>query len=259
MTSGKFVSGFLFCLLAASSSFGQLDWSVFPLQRNWHVLFGNHRLTDKWGLHTEAQIRFLNISGSNHFWFARFGVDYRPTDRLMLTAGYGVFDFIGQDFSFSGEHRTWQQAFLTDRMGRVIIRHRIRLEQRWVNTPVYTFSGEPFFPDLTIERIYTHRLRYMPMVIVPLNKKVMERGTWSLTLQNEGFFSFGWEAPREVFTQNRAAGFAGYNLSTATLLQLGYLNQWLYARGNTVVNHIGLVQVIHNVDFRKKGERPVTP
>jgi len=256
MINGKFVSGLLFCLWVATSSFGQLDWSVFPLERNWHVLFGNHRLTDKWGFYTEAQMRFLNVSGSDHFWMARWGVDYRPNEDLILTAGYGVFDFMQQDFSFSGEHRTWQQAFLTNRMGRFIIRHRVRLEQRWVNTPIT--NEYALWPGKS-ERIYTNRLRYMPMLIVPINKKVMEQGTWSLTLQNEGFFSFGWQAPKEVFTQNRAAAFAGYNLSKATLLQLGYLNQWLYSRGNTETNHIGLVQVIHNFDFRRKGERPVMP
>jgi|GEM_PF-4302688 len=67
MMEGKFLLVFLFGLLAAQTSFGQVDWSVFPLQRNWHVLLGNHRITDKWGMHTEAQMRFFNTNESNHF------------------------------------------------------------------------------------------------------------------------------------------------------------------------------------------------
>jgi len=174
----------------------------------------------------------------------------------MLTAGYGVFDYTRQNFSFSGEHRTWQQVFFTNRMGRVFIRHRVRPEQRWVNTPVYPPYNDlfPIAIEPTIERVYTNRLRYMPMLILPLNKKVMAQGTWSLTLQNEGFFSFGRAASKEIFTQNRASIFAGYNLTKATQLQLGYLNQWLYSRKGNVINHIGMVQLIHNFDWRTKAD-----
>jgi hypothetical protein len=88
----------------------------------WVTYLGNHKLTDKLGIHTEYQWRradgFKNWQQS----LMRIGVDYYVNPTLSATAGYGwivTYPYgeqpVGHEFQ---EHRIWEQVNMKSKFGR---------------------------------------------------------------------------------------------------------------------------------------------
>lgn len=147
------------------------------------MYFGNHRLSEKWSLHTEYQWRRSEIVKNWQQSLARVGVDYRTGDKAMVTAGYAwivSFPYGEQPIDFTAyEHRIWQQLILTQRSGRFNFQHRYRLEQRWLEEVEAGPDGDP----VTTGRRYQNRARYRLFVAIPFSQPRMGPGAWFLGLQ----------------------------------------------------------------------------
>ena len=105
----------------------------------------------------------------------RVGVNYKIDDNAMVTAGYALIptqsEFNdGWNESMSVENRIWQQFILRNKVGNISIRHRYRLEQRWIKkVDVIQVSNNTTESELTY--LYKNRARYMISVKLPLSKK----------------------------------------------------------------------------------------
>ena len=62
---------------------------VVDQQMSWYMLFGNHRLTDDLGLHTEYQFRRTDLGADWQQSLLRFGLDWHRDDQHIVTGGYG--------------------------------------------------------------------------------------------------------------------------------------------------------------------------
>ena len=211
---------------------------------------GNHRLTSKWGLHTELQLRRAGIITPVQQHLARVGVDYRLRDNVILTAGYcyvytGSYGKQPAPLPFN-EHRGWQQVMLTHTVNRVRFQHRYRLEKRWLERYNSTL--------LANEIIYVNRFRYRIQLTIPLNKPDMMPGTFFAVVNDEVWVNFGKQIRFNVFDQNRAYAGFGYQLNNACNVQLGYLNQLVFKSDGVRVenNHTLQASLFYNIDFRKK-------
>ncbi len=103
---------------------------------SWFYYIGDHKISDKWGIHPELQYRRTGLGTKPQEFLIRFAVNYHPNDNVMFSAGYvyalqypyGVFPI---DFRFP-EHRIYQQAEYNHKIHNIELSHRGRLEQRWI-------------------------------------------------------------------------------------------------------------------------------
>ncbi len=116
------------------------------------------------------------------------------------------------------ELRTWQSAaavWPTFRLfGRQVdVRHRIRLEQRWLN-PTGNAGTE-----------FAMRLRYRIATEVPLNDTTVDDRTLYLPLGVEGFSDFGDDTPELFGTRMRITAGLGWVASNNWSFELRYTAQ----------------------------------
>ncbi|HSA54841.1 MAG TPA: DUF2490 domain-containing protein, partial [Gemmatimonadaceae bacterium] len=113
--------------------------------------------------------------------------------------------------------------------------HRVRLEQRWLGRRAAA-SGE----DID-HWTRSSRARYSLRATLPLGGTTGNPAPGYITAANELFVSFGANAARAGFDQNRATAAVGWRLSSVWRGELGFLEQTLIkgSRGSTQIeqNH----------------------
>lgn len=247
--------------IALGLSFFIISYKYFAQTRiqntnnhGWYMYFGNHRLTNKWSLHTEYQWRRNEWIQNWQQSLARIGIDYRLNDQAIITLGYGniiTYPYGEQPvLTTYNEHRIWQTLLLTNKNGRFNFSHRYRLEQRFSEKYKNDTNG-----DMVFERvIYTNRIRYLFSVVVPINKKLNEKDAVFLRFYDEAFVSFGKNVGKNIFDQNRLYFALGYQILPTTNLQAGYLNHLVFKADGIHYenNHTLQISLTHNFDFRKK-------
>ena len=175
---------------------------------NWLMYFGTHKISEKYSLHYETQLRNYEIISNFNQLLPRVGLNYHIDESSIVTAGYA---FIPTQNEFDKgwgeemvtENRIWEQFILRNSINRVKIRHRYRLEQRWVK------AG-----DITT---YKNRARYMFSVKLPISKN--EESPLFISLYDEIFLNIS----DNPFDQNRLFAALGFQVNKQMNIQLGYL------------------------------------
>lgn len=214
-------------LLFTNTNFSQSN-SILPddYLGSWLMYFGTHHLNDKYSIHYETQLR--NYEPINNFFqlLPRVGLNYKIDDNSMVTAGYAFIptqtDFDeGWGNNMVTENRVWEQFILRNSIGSIKIRHRYRLEQRWVKNGNNTS--------------YKNRARYMLSLKIPLSKK--EDFPLFLSVYDEIFINIS----DEPFNQNRLYTALGYQFNTNANVQLGYLKHHNTAAG--IIQNLNRLQL----------------
>jgi hypothetical protein len=226
----------------------------------WLVYVGDHQVADKWAVHTEYQWRRVDWFRDPQQQLARLGLVRTLTDRVKVSGGYTYFQShrYGQYAETPGraepENRLYEDISLSDKLGRLGLGHRIRLEQRWLATRDPTGNGP------VQEWEYQNRIRYQLEAEFPLQGAAIDNHEWYLTAFDEVFLGFGQNVGDNVFNQNRLSGGLGYQFTKDAKLELNYLYQVRShaepdaASGQPVVelNNGFRLNVIYNLDFTKK-------
>jgi hypothetical protein len=218
----------------------------------WYVLMGNHTLTNHIRLHTEAQFRRAGIITPTQQHLFRVGIDYKLNNNIIITAGYcyvytGSYGKQPAVLPFN-EHRGWEQLLLMHKVGRVVVQHRYRLENRWIERYDATSQSNKVF--------YANRFRYRLQASVPLNKPEISAGAFFAVVNDELWVNFGKEIRFNVFDQNRAYAGFGFQIDKVCNVQLGYLNQLIFKSDGIRVenNHTLQFAFFCNLDFRRAEE-----
>lgn len=231
---------------------------ISPQNHGWIMYFGNHKLNDHWGLHTEYQWRrAADEATANVFqnWqqsLLRLGVDYYAKNQTQITLGYGwikTYEYGDQPVSHNfNEHRIWQQFIVKNKIGRVDIQHRYRLEQRFIET--YNFLPNDGYDK---SYVFKNRIRYRFMVTVPLSRKEFADNTLFLAIYDEPFLGFGKGIGKNILDQNRLYGALGWRFNKNFNIQLGYLNQYIVKTDGIKAerNHTLQLGITYNLDFSK--------
>ncbi len=231
------------------SSFVLAQKAISTQYHGWYMYFGNHKLTDRFSLHTEYQWRRADWITTWQQSLLRVGLDYKLTDAATVTAGYAhilTWPYGEQPLPEKFlEHRLWEQFILTQKVGRFYFNHRYRLEQRWLKG-----NGDATSDDF----VYRNRIRYRFLINYPLGKKEMGPDTFFLSTYDEVFIQFGPNFARNYLDQNRFYAALGYQYSSKGNIQLGYMNQFIIKGDGLKAerNHTLQVSVTYNADFRKK-------
>jgi hypothetical protein len=189
---------------------------------NWLMYFGTHKMNDKFSLHYETQLRnYKTLSNFNQL-LPRVGINYKIDDNAMATAGYALIptqnEFeSGWDNSISVENRVWEQFILRNKIKNISLRHRYRLEQRWIKK------------DNFID--YKNRARYMISAKIPLSNK--EDFPLFISIYDEIFLNIS-DSP---FDQNRLFGALGFQVNKNMNVQAGYLR---HRSGDLSLNRLQL-------------------
>ena len=211
---------------------------------NWIGLQSNLRFSDKWSFFIQGELRTWEFFNNLNELLWRFAPLYDFNEKFMGSMGYVRVDtwpYDDEPYQKFHENRFYQEFLIKSKWGsRLKVKHRFRLEQRWITTVEYGTE-------------YSNRFRYKLGFTIPLNNKTVEAKTNSLVVFNEIFLDFDrfdyWfdrEAGKSGLNQNRL--FAGYNRQFTSLskLQLGFMWQhrpkadfWRF-----------LITYTHNLNFR---------
>ena len=216
----------------------------------WVMYTGNHKLSERWGIHTEYQWRRSELFDKWQQSLLRLGVDHYLPSGPQLTLGYGwikTFPYGSQPIAhYTNEHRIWQQLILKNKAGRVDFHHRYRFEQRFIEN----------WKDLGNEwemegYLFRQRVRYRFLVTVPLSRKELKDNTLFLAIYDEPFLGFGKGIGKNILDQNRLYGALGWRFNKDFNVQLGYMNQYVVKSDGIMAerNHTLQIGVTYNLDL----------
>lgn len=198
----------------------------------WAAWFNSYRVSDKLGIHFDAQVRSSDDLESVKNILIRPGLTWFFEENKNATFGYA---FIRTRQTLEGianpnltEHRIWQQFIYNQKVSRASLTHRFRLEQR--------FIGQ------LSDDIFSQRLRYFLRAQVPLKNTggAAFSGGAFLALQNEVFLHLQNKdrLNGHIFDQNRAYLAVGYRFNPMVDLEAGYLNQASRGKERNVINNV---------------------
>lgn len=237
---------FIFCTVALFFFTAAFSAKIYGQQHVdkpgwWLIYFGDNKLNDKFGLHTEVQLRNHFAPNTVETSFFRLGLNYYTSKSTIATVGYGYFYNEPNNpelpFAITREHRTWQQFLTRHKTRKLFMEHRYRLEQRFIE-----FGDDT--PALT-----DHRIRYRFQAIFPFYTISPYLRHYFLAGYNEVMLNFR-EASAEVYDRNRFYIALGYQVSPKLNFQLGYMSQIARQGSLPTLEYNNLVQatVSYNMD-----------
>ena len=250
------------CILATAAH-GQSPRLVDHNTLAWFGYMGDHQVAPKWAVHTELQWRRVNWLQTAQQVEGFLGAERELTSRLKAAGGgvYAQTHRYGDHPSVAGrpapERRTYEELSLKTPLKRLVLTHRLRLEQRWLGARADQGQGD------VQDWVYQNRLRYQLAGTLPLRGPALDDGEWYLTAYDEAFLGFGRHVTGNPFSENRLAGGLGYQASRRARAELLYLQQLnRHARpdpvsGRPVVElNQGLqLMLFYNLDFTRQADQ----
>ncbi len=248
------VSGLFALALFAFGFAGAQPRTVASQAHGWYSYFGHHRLSDRFGVLTETQFRrhdyILNWQQS----LSRLALECYISPKFVATAGYGLiftWPYGSQPVTAMFiENRIWQQLVFNEQHPRLLVQHRYRLEQRWLQNASLDSLGS----RIVNGNSFRNRFRYRFMVKFPLKMDNGKPGKLFVSIYDEIFIHLNNQTSVNVFDQNRAYAAAGFDFNPNFSVQTGYMNQTIQKSDGWRFesNHTIMVSVFYHFDFRKK-------
>jgi hypothetical protein len=214
-------------------SFSQRPREVQDQNHFWWSVNTKAKIAGRWSLEADLHIRRTDFLKNNSFIYTRLGVGYSFNEQLSVSAGGGrmwLANRNGATELFSNEHRLVEQVQLNNKIGKITLTQRLRVEQRWIQK-VVNFQ-------LADDYRYVNRFRFLLSLNVPIsnNKKIP-----SFVLADELMMQTGKDIIYNNFDQNRF--FAGFKqqLTKTLSFDFGYMHVWQqklsgyqYSRNHTI-------------------------
>lgn len=228
----------------------------------WLMYFGNHKLSQKIGVHLEVQWRRNQFFSNPQQLLLRSGINFYLNNNTTLTAGYcfvKTSPYGVQPVSIAfPENRIWQQLQFKNNHGKIEFLNRFRIEQRLSKLP--QLNKDSLY--VVGESIYTNRIRLMQRLSIPFKGNEIKDNSFYFSIYNELFISFGKNVGTNLFDQNRAYVALGYKFPNIGRLEIGFLEQTIFKNSNLNSkgqiqqkienNHTIQIGLISTIDFIKK-------
>lgn len=256
-----FVHVLLLCALCvATIGHGQDRRKTDANYNLWISHVGDHRVSEKWSIHTEGHWRRSDLGRNWQQLLLRPALNYHLNEEVRLSAGYSYYanyPFGAYPIRFSNwEHNIYEQVQLGSSFDRVKITHRFRLEQRFL-AKLKTTESDPSAIELD-RYTYQNRFRYRIGLILPLGRHgTIEPGVFSANLYDEVFLNFGDAERLDYIQQNRISALLGYQATKPLNLMLGYLLQTIErpgaANGSDLVEMNSTIHfvIVYDLDLRR--------
>ncbi|WGK66254.1 DUF2490 domain-containing protein [Croceiramulus getboli] len=184
----------------------------------WYMYFYSHSFGDSnWGIQGDFQYRDWRGLGDREQLLLRSGLTYTPTDSgVKFTLGYGNITTgrYGTELDAPvSESRIYQEALFSNTiLKRLLLTHRFRYEQRWVE-----------------DQDFRTRFRYNFFINVPFKGLSLSKGTPYFAFYNEIFINgereIGNGRSVQFFDRNRTYLGLGYAVTDGIRFQLGWMEQ----------------------------------
>jgi Protein of unknown function (DUF2490) len=221
----------------------------------WFVYNGDHKISNKWGVHIEAQLRRNSFVAKSQQLLLRGGFNYHFNPQVFATVGYcfvqtAPYGAFPEKLAFP-ENRYWEQVQVKNTIGKTELINRYRLEQRYSQTPSYDSAIAGYEIG---DAVYTNRVRILNRISVPLAGKTIADKSWYLTAYDEIFANFGKQVGNNLLDQNRFFAGLGYKIPNVGRIEFGYLEQTIVKGDGLKIENNHTLQVALNstIDFFKK-------
>lgn len=227
---------------------------ISPQSHGWGVYVGTHKLTDKFSLMTEYQLRRADGFKSWQQSLLRFGLEYNVNPNVSVMAGFAwvkTYPYGEQPILHEfDENRIFEQVNLKSKIGNVEVQHRYRLEQRFMEQYAKDASNN----IVQVDPVFRQRLRYRAMAVIPLSRKELTDHTLFMNVNDEVFLGFGSGIGKNIMDQNRFIAALGWRFDKNFNVQVGYLNQFVVKTDGLKMerNHTLWISTTYNLDFTKK-------
>jgi hypothetical protein len=240
--------------LFAHTSFSQAQKVVAHNTNAWFMYFGNHKLSDKWGFHLEAQLRRSDFISDPQQLLLRGGINYYLNSQVYFTAGYcfvETYPYGEQPAKTTyPENRLWEQVQIKTQLQKIEWISRFRLEQRFSKLPVENTAGD-YVPG---DAVYTNRMRILNRLSIPFKGKTIADKSFYFTAYDEIMWNWGENTGPNLLDQNRIYGALGYVIPVAGRLEVGYLLQSIYKADGVRVekNNTFQLALFSSINFFRK-------
>lgn len=184
----------------------------------WYMYFFNKEFKNSgWGIQGDFQYRDWRGLGDREQLLLRSGITYTPKESgVKFTLGYANISTgqFGDEIDAPIiENRVYQEALFSNTLlKRLLITHRFRYEQRWVET----------------QNLRT-RYRYNLFINIPFNNLMLVENTYYFAFYNEIFINgerkIGDGREVQFFDRNRTYLGLGYVINNKIRIQLGWMEQ----------------------------------
>ena len=240
----------LFFVMGATSANTQSVKSTEHVNQLWFGYFNQTRLSNKWGLWAEVQLRTKEDFVDNFSQgIVRLGLTYYANDVTKLTAGYAFINHFPADAHkkiSQPEHRPWQQVQWHTKYGKKRMMQWFRLEERY---------RRKILNDSTLAdgNTFNFRIRYNFWYDIPLSKKGIVPKSFSFVVNNEVHINFGKQIVNNYFDQNRFFLGLKYQVNEHSNLQVGYMNLFQQLGAGNRYRNINTIRLFYfqNLDLRK--------
>jgi len=256
--AAKRISRLAIPLLAAGAvthAAAQITATPYDKRQMWLGYAGDHAINAKWGVHLDGGFRAMADTNWQQ-WLIRPGVNYQINRNMQFSVAYSYFKTHPGGFDWepgsSPEHRLHQQFTYFQNVRSTVLRHRFRLEERWL--------GCGFNADRGRTWRLQNRPRYMARADVPLVRTGGERVAVYVALSDEVLFRVG-SGVQHSFEQNRLYGGIGFRPTRTLGFEVGVINQrFLPSAGGRFENNYLVVASVSNTLSLKqlfgRGKKP---
>jgi hypothetical protein len=202
----------------------------------WFELTSDVWLTPAYDLQIAGKVQRAALGADPQEAELRVGVVHPLGPRFRVAAGglvahnspYGPFPAAAP----YGERRLWQYVLQDQRLGRVALQHRYRIEERWIDHPLPPVAGAEVDPDVA----FSLRARYQLRATAPLGPATAAHPAYA-SAYDELLKSVGPHASTNVIDQNRVYAGVGVRWSRLVRAEAGYLNQRILRANGRQLEH----------------------
>ena len=163
--------------------------------QQWLHYFGRVDLSEKWSWFNDGGFRFKEGFGQKSQYLVRTAISYHLHPQLRLGIGAGHWGTYSSGKLDQLEYRPHQELHLSQEVGKTIIGHRLRVEERWFARIGNGSDANPF----------SFRFRYrlqLRLSLFPISASTPDRKV-ILALSDELFINAGKHIVYNFFDQNR--------------------------------------------------------
>lgn len=169
---------------------------------NWFMYNGSHKTAKKWAIKSMAHFRYYQLANNFQQEIYRLGINYTFHKKLNLTIGYSYVTtdvLFGKPEATIFENRIYEDLNYTNLFKKLKLRHRIRLEHRFITNNSMNTTSQWFRYDLNANYTIANK--------------------WSGYVFNEVFFNID---KRKRFVQNWTGFGFLHQILPSLKLNLGY-------------------------------------
>lgn len=222
--------------------------SINYSNQQWIQYYNKLHFSEHWSLLTDGGFRTKDAFNSPSQYIVRTGIAYQLNPNLRFAAGFAHLGFYRSDSLSSMEFRPYQEVLLKQKVGKVSIGHRFRLEQR-------VFRNLDPAGGLSSTGDFNLRYRYRLFLNIPLwiSKNTAGRKL-QLNVGDEIFLASGKDVVYNIFNQNRILVGPTFKINKNFGISMTYNHQFIGKNAPAEYNqdYVFWLGIKHTIDLRKK-------